>query len=581
MEQGLQEARTTAFSDQPKIVANRYLIEARIGRGRCGEIYRSLDMRASKASGLERRVALQIVSQSICKDDHLRRAFERELARVKSFGHPNAVRIFELGRDDDMSFVTMELLEGASMRVVLNDALPETVDREEALAVIAAVGDILSSAHAVKLIHGDVRAENAFVTTDYDVKLLDFVSMPGRFSHGENDSSPLTDARHDVYCLACLAYELLTGEHPYGGRMPVDAKRARLEPRPVDDLTHKQWDTLRAGLALAADQRVPTVAEFLRGFGLTGAERLQVVADAPPQREAQRATPASRPAPVTRQRGNEPEVGPALRIDAEAARRRSIAYRQESRTRKWRLVRLLVLLAVAGGLGAATYLRYDEMRLLTAEGFARIAPPADESPTVAASGGETPRGDALRVETVAPELVAGEAVPTRDEPLPVADPARAGTSNVGAAGVGASNDTAAAPLAPPVDLDEGTQTAPSPPSPPGPVVFTLAADGLRVSESSVAARIVVRRTGTLEGQVSVGWRTMDGTAQSGQDYVDLGRNIETFADGEAERAFFIPLIADSRVEDTEHFVVAIDEQPQGAGEGIIESMRVEIVDDDF
>jgi hypothetical protein len=123
--------------------------------------------------------------------------------------------------------------------------------------------------------------------------------------------------------------------------------------------------------------------------------------------------------------------------------------------------------------------------------------------------------------------------------------------------------------------------APAPAAVAGPTRFSFQQDVVTVRESDVAARLVIRRSGSLAGAASVSWWTADETAQANADYADLGARIERFAAGEASRTVFVPLTNDAVGEPVKSFRVML-----GAVEGestagrLTGETRVDIVDDD-
>jgi hypothetical protein len=96
-----------------------------------------------------------------------------------------------------------------------------------------------------------------------------------------------------------------------------------------------------------------------------------------------------------------------------------------------------------------------------------------------------------------------------------------------------------------------------------------------VREGDVAARIVIRRSGSLAGTAEVSWWTVGGTAVADRDYADLGARVERFAPGEASRTVFVPITNDAFAEPAKSFTVLLGREGASAGE-----LRVDIVDDD-
>ena len=155
------------------------------------------------------------------------------------------------------------------------------------LGVLRAVGDALNYAHVKGIVHGDVRPENVFVTSSYLVKLLGLLPCseprPAAFFVEDPENGNRPHPSDDVYGLACLAYELLTGRHPYNGNSPLEALAAGLAPHPVPDMSALRWQALSRGLALRRERRTASVPEFLAGIGVTGLETLRPAEEPQPQ----------------------------------------------------------------------------------------------------------------------------------------------------------------------------------------------------------------------------------------------------------------------------------------------------------
>src|SRR4030095_11985362 len=134
-----------------------YEIEAAIGAGGMGEVYRAHDSR------LGRRVSIKVLPERLAGDPDALERFVREAQAVAALTHPNIVAIFDVGSDHDMSYTVTELLEGETLRArIRRRALPW----QEAVDVGLAVAEALSAAHTKGLIHRDLKPQNVFLTAD-------------------------------------------------------------------------------------------------------------------------------------------------------------------------------------------------------------------------------------------------------------------------------------------------------------------------------------------------------------------------------------------------------------------------------
>src|SRR5882757_2046416 len=142
-----------------------YEIQSPLGAGGMGEVYRARDTR------LGRDVALKILPESLTRDNDRLHRFEQEARAVAALNHPNILAVFDIGQHNGSPFLVSELLEGESLREVLDaGALPQrkTLD----YGVHIAYG--LAAAHEKGIIHRDLKPENIFVTKDGRIKILDF-----------------------------------------------------------------------------------------------------------------------------------------------------------------------------------------------------------------------------------------------------------------------------------------------------------------------------------------------------------------------------------------------------------------------
>jgi len=142
-----------------------YEILASLGAGGMGEVYRARDAR------LGREVAVKVLPASVARDPARIARFEREAKALAALSHPSILSVFDTGRQDDVTYVVTELLEGEALRErVARERLPW----RRAVEIGAGVADGLSAAHGKGIDHRDLKPENLFLTTDGRVKVLDF-----------------------------------------------------------------------------------------------------------------------------------------------------------------------------------------------------------------------------------------------------------------------------------------------------------------------------------------------------------------------------------------------------------------------
>jgi serine/threonine-protein kinase len=215
----------------------RYVIEAPIGEGGMGEVYRAFDQK------LRRKVALKVLHPDLAVPDAAARLV-REARAAAALAHPNTIAIYDLGEIDGTVFLVMELISGASLRAYVGDT---TVPVAQKLRWLADIARGLGAAHKAGLVHRDVKPTNVMVSDEGVVKVLDFglakpleaasfhtdaglvVGTP-RYMAPELFTGMRADARSDQYAFGVTAYELLAGVHPGGITGPVPAALDTLVP---------------------------------------------------------------------------------------------------------------------------------------------------------------------------------------------------------------------------------------------------------------------------------------------------------------------------------------------------------------
>ncbi len=539
-----------------------YRLRARLGHSRVGPVYEAQD-ELSRISGSQHFAAVTLIDAKIALRHGFAAEFERGATELKSVAHPNIVKLLEYGHERGHYYLVNELLESASLRFVLNDvnALP----MDEAVAVLRAVGDALQYLHAKGMVHGNLRPENVLVTFGYEVKLLDIV--PTGWLFGPTDAlgvpARAPDRRDDVFGLACLAYEMLAGRHPYNGNTAQEAHRAGLEPARIAGMGDRQWRALERALAVQRDDRTPNVAQFLVEFGVSPAEKLRdvVAAGNEPPRTAPAFPPARLPAEA-------PELSP--RVVAARA--------MPAQPARGSVFRTLFLLFALIGIGAAAWYYQEPLRMFGTDLIATVETEmdriraADERP--AAPDAEVPLAQAPAVTDDTPATVVadgtGQTVVTQAPVTPPTDvPAALEPEPEPAAVAPAPVESAPVEAMPPVTAPAAESASP------GPTRIAFQQPVLSVREGDVAARLVIRRTGDLSGATEISWWTADGTAVADRDFADLGARVERFAPGEASRTVFVPLTNDAAPEPARSFGVLL-----GNAGTAVDEMRVDIIDDD-
>lgn len=223
------------------LVLDRYRIIERIGRGGYGEVFSAED------TLMNRTVAVKRIDLSA-------KTSARTLTEARAAGqlnHPNVVTVFDLGQDEHFSYLIMEFIDGVPLSEVLRAKSPLSI--EEGLDIAIQIADALEAAHAMDIVHRDIKPDNVMITKDGGVKVTDFgiARLGGSTMTAEGDvlgtfayMSPeqakggRVDLRSDIFSLGVVLYEMLTGVSPFASATPAGVvfKITNLDPQPPSEI---------------------------------------------------------------------------------------------------------------------------------------------------------------------------------------------------------------------------------------------------------------------------------------------------------------------------------------------------------
>ncbi len=223
------------------ILPDRYRDPVPIGMGGMGEVYRARD------AELGRVVAVKVLAEHLAGQQEFRRRFRREAVSAARIAHPHVATVYDVGEHAGRPYLVMEYLPGGA----LSDRIAGRPSPEEAIAWIEQTAGALDAAHARGVIHRDIKPANLLLDASGNVKVADFgiarvlegggstvtaagtvLGTTGYLAPEQARAEPATEAT-DVYSLAVVAYELLTGARPFGGRSMAAEMAAHLyEPVP-------------------------------------------------------------------------------------------------------------------------------------------------------------------------------------------------------------------------------------------------------------------------------------------------------------------------------------------------------------
>jgi tetratricopeptide (TPR) repeat protein/predicted Ser/Thr protein kinase len=268
---------------------SHYDVLADIGAGGMGVVYRAHDTR------LDRDVAIKVLPADRLLSQNARARFQREAMAASALNHPNIITIYEVNSEDNIDFIVMEYVRGATLSSVLKK---RKLEMSEAIRYCIQIADALTKAHAAGIIHRDLKPGNIMVTEDGLVKVLDFglakfdpsaAASDGEITNTEANQFTLTqpgavtgtvaymspeqargervDARSDIFSFGIVMFEVFSGHLPFTGPNSI-ALLHNLHFSPPRDLTQMRPDVPKPLVSLISrmlekktEKRVQTIAE--------------------------------------------------------------------------------------------------------------------------------------------------------------------------------------------------------------------------------------------------------------------------------------------------------------------------------
>ena len=225
------------------VVAGRYEIRDRLGRGGMGVVYRAHDV------VLGEDIALKLLRPDVGQSAELSRRFRSEIKLARRITHPNVCRIHDYGEAEGRQFISMELVDGVDLRRFMRDRGP--LPRAEAYDIALQLASGLEAVHAMGVVHRDLKPQNAMRNTTGQIRLMDFgiakrvhgdattastaegsILGTPEYMSPEQARGQETDFRSDIYSLGIVIFELFAGRAPFVGQTPVATLLQHVEAEP-------------------------------------------------------------------------------------------------------------------------------------------------------------------------------------------------------------------------------------------------------------------------------------------------------------------------------------------------------------
>jgi tetratricopeptide (TPR) repeat protein len=223
------------------IIAGRYRVLGLAGVGAMGIVYRAHDER------LHVDIALKVLRPGTSSDARLLERFEQELVLARQVSHRNVVRIHDIGQDGDLHFLTMDHVDGRSLKQILEER--GRLDAAEVVAIARDLAEALAAAHAQSIVHRDLKPANVLVAGDGRAYVTDFGVARSLRGAGLTETGGIVgtleylapeqargeevDGRADIYALGLMMFEMLAGERPFRGGSAEEILAARSTGRPL------------------------------------------------------------------------------------------------------------------------------------------------------------------------------------------------------------------------------------------------------------------------------------------------------------------------------------------------------------
>lgn len=266
-----------------KMLNNRYEILEKIGNGGMATVYKA------KCHVLNRFVAVKILKDEFTTDSEFIKKFNTEAQAAASLTHPNIVSIYDVGNEENLYYIVMELIQGKTLKdIIVEDGV---LSWKWSVNIAIQIASALETAHKNGIIHRDIKPHNIIITEDGMAKVTDFgiakaVSNSTITAFGttigsvhyfspEHARGGFTDAKSDLYSLGVVLYEMLTGRVPFDADTPVSVALKQVQEEPIEPIELNELIPISVNkIILKAMQKEPSMryqsaSEMLRDLSLS------------------------------------------------------------------------------------------------------------------------------------------------------------------------------------------------------------------------------------------------------------------------------------------------------------------------
>lgn len=261
------------------VLSGRYRLEEELGSGGMAVVYAATDLLMPGV-----RVAIKLLMPELREQPELLNVLRESVRKVRALPHPHIAGVYSVESDGANDFVIMELLQGQTLKALLDSEYARGVPLGMARTLIADVCSALAYAHDHGVIHSDIKPSNIFVTPSGRAKLFDFdiarvlrgpvgyfdarsiAAHTGSYASIESADGGIPDPRDDIYSVACVIYEMLSGWHPYRGSGATEARDKGLSVKPLPSLPKPANRALLQALKLDREERLASIEALQNAF---------------------------------------------------------------------------------------------------------------------------------------------------------------------------------------------------------------------------------------------------------------------------------------------------------------------------